>query len=146
MSLFRIALPNVDAREAGLTELAVSSDTPSPKISVKAQPPHTGIIDVNWQSSNLTFPYLTSKMIYSFPHGYNYVPSVLGVFKFDNGSVKITGVGGLSIGSIGQIVFESDAKNVNLLYLSFDFGGPLTPVPPFSLQFRFYVFAERGRE
>jgi hypothetical protein len=83
-------------------------------------------------------------MLYSFPHNYGYIPTVIGTSEFDNGVQQVKGMLPVQIGAMGMVILDSDTTNVNLKYFSFDFGA--TPIPPFTLKIRFYVMAERGHE
>lgn len=144
MSIFKIALPGNDVKDASISQEVLDSQFPSPKVNTLAQPPHAGIIHLNW-SSSVAVPLGTTKLIYSFPHGYDYIPSCFASYSFDNGSVRNSGVLPFQYGAIGVILLDADIRNINLKYFSADLAG-VTVVPPFLMQVRFYVFAERGHE
>lgn len=140
--VFKITLPNNDVRTSDLKDEVLNSLAPSPKINTQASPPHVGIIFLNWASSSLVIPRGTTQVLYSFPHGYNYVPTAIAVFAFDNGVNPQNGTLPFQYGALGIITIDTDALNVNLKYFSIDLGS--TIIPPFTMQVRFYVMAERG--
>lgn len=143
MNIFKIALPGFNFRDSKPNEEAVDSLYPSPKVSTIARPPHVGIIFLNWQTSGIVMNFNTNRILYSFAHGYNYIPTAFSVCQFDNGSVKVNGTLPFAIGAIGGIVVDTDSINVNFRYKSSDLSNA-TPIPPFTMRLRFYVFAERG--
>lgn len=145
MSALKVALPGKDISSSDLQDFVLNSLAASPKINTKALPVHAGIIRVNWQSSNIAVALNTTRVLYSFPHGYNYVPTVFGVHHFDNGSFQTDGVLPFQYGGLGMLLIDADATNINLKYFSTDFSNTF-PVTPFFMQVRFYVFAERGYE
>jgi hypothetical protein len=141
--VFRVALPGGDVNRGKVTEMAVDVRYPSPKIDTKPIPNHAGIIYVNWRST-LALAKGTIRLIDSFPHGYNHVPTVFASYKADNGSNVTRGILPFQYGALGIIVVDADAKNINLKYYSFDAGIPATNIPPFTMQVRYYVMAEHG--
>lgn len=143
MNIFKISLPGFDAKQTKLDEEAVDSIYPSPKVNVLAKPIHAGIFRLTWQSTGLAFASGTTRLLSSFPHNYNYIPSVIGVYRYDNGSRVINGIMPLFIGAQGTVVLDADRNNINLKYFSYDISGS-SAVLPFLLNVRFYVFAERG--
>lgn len=144
MNIFKIVLPGSKVDNSRVAEDIVNSAYPNPKVDTTASPPHAGIIFLNWASTGITMASGTSRLLYSFPHNYNYAPGVFGVCAFDAGSGVKHGPTPFFIGAIGVIVLESDRNNVNLKYFSSDIGGPLTAISPFTMRVRYYVFAERG--
>lgn len=141
---FVIALPGYRARGAGPSEVVLSSDYPNPKISVYASPPHAGVIFLNWHTAGLTVPVNTARVLCSFPHNYNFVPTVFGSYIFDDGSAtKRQAILPLQYGGLGIILLDADEKNINLKFFSFD---GVTTIPEFTMQVRFYVMAEHGYE
>jgi len=143
MNIFKISLPGIDVKRSRPSDEVVDSLYPSPKVSTIASPFHAGIIFLNWQTANLTKAFNSITVLYSFPHGYNHIPIVLGIIHFDNGSVIRSGTMPFDIGAIGLLVIDADSTNVNLKYLSLDISSTF-PIPVFQARIRFYVFAERG--
>lgn len=142
-NVFRIALPTNDVRRGKVTEMVLDSRYPSPKIDTTARPPHAGLIFLNWNSSTITIPFGTSRVLYSFPRNYNLCPTAIGSYSFDNGTRKTRGTLPFQMGAQGIILLEADDDNVNLTYYSTDVPGT-TVINPFVMQIRFYVFAEHG--
>lgn len=142
-NVFRVALPNNDIR-AHLDSMAVDSRYASPKIDTLASPAHVGLISLNWNSSTIALPDTTIKLLYYFPHNYNYTPTVFASYKFDNGANILKGTLPFQNGSLGIILMDADTKNINLKYYSTDAGAPASNIPPFIMQIRFYVMAEQG--
>lgn len=140
----RIVLPGSDIETARIQDIVVDNLYPSPKIDTIASPPHTGIIFLNWTDTT-AIANDTTKLIYSFPHGYvGYIPTVFASYRFDNGSNILKGTLPFQYGALGNIIIDADEENINLKYYSTDFLGP-TPIPVFTMQIRFYVMAEQGR-
>lgn len=142
MRKFTLVLPGADVRNPTLSDIIVSEKYPNPKVLTTANPEHAGDIFVNWQSS-IALPDGAIQLIDLFPHGYDYVPTVIGTYKFDNGFGKIEGTLPFQYGALGIIVLDADATNINLKYYSLDLSGAVT-IPPFTMTVRYYVMAERG--
>lgn len=139
LSFFKISLPGFDVHNSRISEEVVDSLYPNPKIDATANPKHAGIVYVNW-TSTASITANSTRVIYTFPHGYNYVPSVFGTYHFDNGTNRVNGVMPLQIGAIGMLVLDADATNINLKYFAIN----TSVVLAFTAQVRFYVFVERG--
>lgn len=137
----RVTLPNKDLKLGKVIDMALDSRYPSPKIDTLATPPHAGIIFLNWVDTT-TIPDGTTKLLYSFPHGYNKAPTVFGSCKFDNGTTILKGTLPFQLGALGIILIDSDDKNINLKYYSIDIFSLV--IPAFTMQVRFYVMAEHG--
>lgn len=144
MSTFKLVLPDKTVDSDNPLDLVVSSAHPSPKIDTRANPPHIGIIDLNWQTTGLSFANDTIKELYQFEHNLGYVPAVFATYEFDNGTVRRGGTLPLQFGALGMFVLESDRTHVKFRYYSFDLGG--TPINPFTMQTRYYVLAQNGKE
>jgi len=142
MTRFVISQPGFSASRARPWQIVLSSDLPNPKIDTQVNPPHVGILTVNW---NDTTPIAddTTRLMYSFPHNYNHIPSVFAAYYFDNGTTQRRGTLPLQLGAIGMITVDADSKNINFKYYSIDVFGP-TAIPVFLLRLRFYVMAEHG--
>src|SRR3954471_18535511 len=106
MIRFSIAQPGSSASDTRVMNKVVDSLYPSPKVNMKASPPHAGLIDLNW-SSSISLPNQTTKTLYQIPHGYDYLPGAFAGFSFDNGSVKVSGTLPFSIGGIGLIIIDA---------------------------------------
>lgn len=139
--VLRIALPGKDVKHGRVDEMAVDSRYSSPKIDTAAAPPHAGIIYLSWNNT-AAIATGTTKLLYNFPHNYNFVPTVIATYKFDNGANVLRGTLPFQYGTLGVIVMEADETNVNLRYYSTDNG----LIPAFTMQVRFYVMAEHGYE
>jgi len=142
--VFKLAVPGVRVQGARAKDLIVDSDHPNPKISVLASPPHAGNIALSWENTN-SYAEGTVVTLYSFPHGFQYVPTVLGNYNFNNGSVNINGMLPLQIGALGVIYLECDPINVNLCYVSTDINVTPQPTIPFNMMIKYYVFVEPGQ-
>lgn len=143
--VFRLARLNEDVLRGKVDKMILDSRYPVPKIDTQATPPHAGIIFLNWADTT-AIPNDTVKLLTYFPHGYNKMPTVIGNYIFDNGSVRLKGVLPFQNGALGEIIIDSDEKNINLKYYSFDQGIPATAITPFLMQVKFYVTAEHGYE
>lgn len=143
MDIFKIALPGSNVHQANLGEEVLDSRYPSPKISMTASLPHAGIIFLNWATTGIIIPKFTVRLLYSFPHGYNHIPTVFQTYTYDNGTRVLHGMFRASLG-LGIMLMDTDDTNVNLKYISGDLGS--NPIPPFIMKIRFYVMAERGYE
>lgn len=140
-NIFKVALPNNDVARARVQDLVIDNRYPNPKINVKANPPHTGIIFLAWNDTTAVADQ-TTKLIHSFPHGYNSVPTVFASHKFDNGSTIRKGTLPFALGVLGIITIDADIKNVNVKFYSTNVFS--NPMPAFTMQIRFYVMVETG--
>lgn len=140
MSLFRLSLG--DAHEGKASQVIVDRRYPNPKVKLNQTPAHIGILKLDIVSGPT---YSSGDIITwgSFPHGYDYMPTVVGLFidglsGFDDGGILPYS----GIGSLGQIFLDADERNINVKFESFDLFG--TPLPARHLRIRYYVFAEEG--
>lgn len=140
---FKLALPGFDAQSARVWEEVLDNLYPSPKIDTTPVPPHAGIIFLNWADTTAV-PNNTTKLLYSFPHGYNHIPTVFASYSYDNGTIRLRGTLAFQNGALGMITIDADEENINLKYYSFDLAS--TAITPFIMQVRFYVMAEHGYE
>jgi len=140
--VFKVSLPGKSVDTTKITDLVTSNLYPNPKVDTLASPPHVGTIFLNWTDTVGPADF-TTRLIYSFPHNYNTIPTVIASYKYDDGTI-LRGVLGFQLGAIGMIVMDADDKNINLKFYSFNFLG--NPITPFIMQIRFYVFAEHGFE
>lgn len=131
-----------NAAQARLKDIIVSSKYSSPKIYTLGNPPHAGNIFINW-SSSLAKAYGTTTLIDSFPHGFQYVPSVFATFNFQNSSNQLDGMMPFSYGAIGVITIDTDATNVNVKYFSTDLANT-TVIPTFNMVIRYYLMVDPG--
>lgn len=135
-----------DARNARLQDIIVSDEYTNPKIyTVPTVPAHAGNIFLNWASTTKSASLDTTLILDSFPHGFKYIPSVFGTFKFDNGTTQREGTLPFQFGSLAIITLDADATNINLKYYSLDAGIPATTIPQFNMQIRYYVMVEPGK-
>lgn len=139
--VFRLALPNKDVHRGRPEDMAVDSRYHNPKIDTQAVPAHAGLIFLDWRDTAI-IAYDTVRILYSFPHNYGRIPTVIASYKFDNGTVILKGTLPFQLGALGMIVMDADEVNINLKYYSFDFLG--TNLPQFTMQIRYYVMAEQG--
>lgn len=149
MNSLKIALPNTkDVQDDRVEDLAISSQYPSPKIDTKANPPHAGIIFINWVSAGILVSRDTPRILYSFPHSYNYAPLAFASYEFTDGTVRSRGVlpftCTVAVGAHAEVTIESDKTNVYIKHVPLF--TPAAAQQPFNIKIRFYVFAERGRE
>lgn len=143
--VFRVARENEDVLRGRIEKMVLDSRYAVPKIDTKADPPHAGIIFLNWaDTTGVNFD--TIKLLTSFPHGYNKMPTVFGSYTFDNGSSRQKGTLPFQFGALGMIILDADDVNINLKYYSFDPSIPATAIIPFLMQIKFYVMAEHGLE
>lgn len=143
--VFRVAKPNEDVLRAAIGKMIVDSRYAFPKIDTQANPPHAGIIFLNWQST-AGINDGTTKILASFPHNFNKMPTVIANYAFDNGTNRFKGMLPLQNGALGELFMDADDVNVNLKYYSFDQSIPATAIVPFTAQIRFYVMADHGYE
>jgi hypothetical protein len=142
MGMFKISKPGVDVQDASSSETILDNLRSSPKIDTTAIPPHAGVIELEWTTSGIIVPYGETRVLYSIPHGYDHLPTAIGLFtSVTQGAGRLP----FEIGAIGVLILDADSVNVNLKYFSSDLVGT-TVIPPFSLTIRYYIFAERGHE
>lgn len=138
---FRVALPGEDVYRGKITGLALDRRYSNPKIDTTAQPPHAGIVFLNWaDTSAITFG--TVKTVYSFRHGCRRCPAVFASYTFDNGVQRPKGTLPIFMGALGVLTIDADDTSVSLKYFSTDLGA--TPIPAFTAQIRFYVMTDSG--
>lgn len=138
-----MALPDRDVKRGRAVDMVLDARYPSPKIDILPNPPHAGIIFVNWNDTT-GLAAGNIKLLYSFPHGYGYVPTAFASYRFDNGSNILRGTLPFQNASIGEIIIDTDEINVNVKYYSFDQNVVPLAIGPFTMQIRFYVMSEHG--
>lgn len=144
MKQLRVSLPGIDVKQAKLAELVISEQYPNPKIDTLANPPHVGTIFLDWVTLGITQDDGITRVLHSFPHNYNYIPTVFASCKFTNATITRNGTLPFSLGNLGMITIDADIKNINFKYYSFAPGGPASSVPAFKMQIKFYVMSEHG--
>lgn len=144
MSIIKLSLPGIDVKSSRLSDEVIDSRYANPKIDTEATPPHTGIVFLAWNTTGLIYPIGTNRILYSFSHGYSYIPTAFAAYSFDSGATRVKGTLPFQLGALGIITIDTDATNVNIKYHSVDVTA--TAVPAFTMQIRFYVMAERGKE
>ena len=141
MSTFKLSLTSIKSTRP--SDYSVNRLYPNPKIAINQTPSHIGVLEVNVIGG----PSYNDGDIatwYSFPHPYNYAPTVVGIFMDgladfeDGGTLPYAG-----FGALGQIFMDADEDNVNLKFESFDIVGG-TPLGERHLRIRYYVFAEEA--
>lgn len=142
--VFRLVLPGGDAKRPRPKLIIVDRDMDVPKIDTSADPEHAGIIFLNWESTGITMPINTFRILDKFPHDLNQIPTVVASYKFENGSVSLKGTLPFQYGALGVITMDTDDENINLKYESFDANIPGTAIPPFLLQLHYYVMSNAG--
>lgn len=143
MSVFRLALPGFDVHRGRPEQMVADNRLDSPKIDTMANPAHAGIIFLNW-TRTAGVPLDTFLMVYSFPHNYNQMPTVIAGYKFDNGSVVLNGVLPFQLGGQGILTMDADDTNINVKFYSTDGSIPVSDIQAFIMQLRYYVMAEPG--
>lgn len=140
MSQFKLSLTDIDSTKP--SDYSVNRLYPNPKIALDRTPAHIGILNIDVVSG----PSYANGSIttwYSFKHGYDYRPTVVGVFVAgtegfsDGGILPYSGFGGL-----GQMFMDADEKNVYVKWESFD--ASATPLGTQHLRIRYYIFAEEA--
>lgn len=142
MDVFKIVLPGSNVHQSRLEDKVIDSLYSNPKINVVARPSHASVISLNWNNPT-PVAYNITKILYSFSHNYDYVPTVFASYSFDDGSNLRNAILPFQYGGLGMIVMDADIKNVNLKYLSLDLSSAAA-IPTFIMKIRFYVMAERG--
>lgn len=145
MNNFKITLPGNSVHNSSLKEEVLDGLYANPKIDTRPTPPHAAIINLTWNDTT-SFLWPTIKTAYSFPHGYNYIPSVIGVFSYS--SVLIPSEKGVLPFQPGDqdytIIIDADLTNINIKLFNADNIPPANNINPFTMKIRYYVFAERG--
>lgn len=134
----KISLPGYDVLDATPEQCAVHSSYPPLKAKAEQDPPHfaTLIVDFTAQVSQNV-----NHVVYSIPHGYNYVCSCLASISFraQDGTVR-EGVGLVNIGATLSI--ECYTTEANFRVRVYDNNGWTGPNA--RLEVSYYVFAEDG--
>lgn len=141
MSRFRLAQPGFSIYSSKPEQMVLDNLLDSPKVDTAPDPPHAGVIHLNWQDTT-PVPNDTTKDLWSFPHHFKQTPIVVASYQFDNGFVTPKGTLPFQNGALGMILMDADDQNVHLKYYSFDLFSSL--VGPFTMQIRFNVMAEPG--
>lgn len=144
--VFRLAQPGFDVLRGKIGRMILDNNYAVPKIDTQANPPHAGIIFLNWADKPSGLADGTIQILDSFPHYYNKMPTVMGNYKFDNGGTILGGMLPFQLGALGIIVLDADDVNINLKYYSIDTAFPSIDIPAFLMQIRFYVMADHGYE
>lgn len=140
--VIKVALPGFNTN-TGVGNLVTDSVHPNPKIYTFASPPHAGTIFLAWSTVGLTQANGTTKLIYSFAHHLDYVPTVFASHDFTNGVIERRGTLPFQYGALGMITIDADATNINVKYFSLDLADT-TPIPVFNMTIRYYVMVEPG--
>lgn len=141
MSELKLSL--TDIRSTRPSDYILNRKYPNPKVALGRTPPHIGILKVDVISQPI---YSSGNIVtwYSFPHSYDYIPTVIGLFfgsqgDFTNGGVLPYG----SWGALGEMFMDADERNVNVKFQSFDLSATALGERHFFI--RYYVFAEEAR-
>lgn len=142
MRKFRVALPGFNADRARSNELSVSDELPNPKIKLGEDPSHTAILFLDIASGPV---YANGSITtwYSFKHGYDYIPTVMGVYVGSSSSSDIGGLLPFPVGALGEIFIDADETNINLRFASYDVTSAI-PLPEILMRIRYFVMAEFG--
>ncbi len=142
MSTFKLSQTDIDSTNPN--DSIVDRKYPNPKVALNQTPSHIGVLKVDVISGSV---YTQGNIItwYSFPHPYDYIPTVIGLFYSAQGDFTNGGIlPYTNFGALGEVFLDADEHNVNVKFQSFDiFGG--TPLPERHFFIRYYVFAEEAR-
>lgn len=143
-NVFILAKPGYSAQDARIDEAVVHSDYSYPKADITRRPEHIGIVDINWATSGIVVPFLEIRTLFSKPHGYTGIPTVVAAYQIERLTERSAGMMGIQMGALGFLGVDADEKNVNVKYISFDVTSA-TAITPFRIFIRYYIFAERGK-
>lgn len=141
MKRVAVSLPDNSVEDVGLDKKTLDSLYPNPKIDTRVIPPHAGVININWISTGVLVADGTDKVLYSFPHGYDYIPTVLACFSLQDASGTLSGILPFAT-AFSVVLIDADATFIRIRLYALQTGG--LPLEPFNIQVRFYVMAERG--
>lgn len=155
MNVFKIALPGKDINRASLQEEVLDSTYPSPKINSFANPPHAGIVKIHNTMNSSPLPaFGVTNTLYSFPHGYDYVPTVFGNYIIYN--KPDTNPNDSFAGQLPEVFVNASSELLILLTIEADLnnisinmlGLKVAPstIAPYIFYIRYYVMAERGSD
>lgn len=137
-----LRLSQTDIRSTKPSDYILNRKYPNPKVALGQTPAHIGILKVDVVSQPV-YGFGDIVTWYSFPHPYDYIPAVIGLFfgsqgDFTNGGILPYG----TWGALGEVFMDADERNVNVKFQSFDVSA--IPLGERHFFIRYYVFAEEG--
>lgn len=134
----KVSLPGIDVKLAKPEQCSIHSEYPPFKSKVDQTDPHFALLKVDFTGS-VTQDSVTN--LYSFPHGYNYIPLSLPSMVFiSNDGDLFAGTGTIRPTGTLEIYAKCTATHfIVTIYDNFNWTGPNA-----SLEVSYYVFAEDG--
>lgn len=136
----KITLPGYDIATATPEQCAVHSSYVSPKVKKTVSPVHRGVVQITFTTTSIPVGKTT---LYSFAHGYSYVPSVVASFKASGGPFgTLYGTMPWIAGDFDTVNISADSTNVYIIWHKYASAGNVNGLV---LTVSYYVFAESGR-
>lgn len=135
--VLKISLPGIDVKTARPDQCVVHSDYPNPKINKHANPAHRGLISVILNNTYQT----GETVLFSFPHGYSYVPMVWATIAEVNTSNP--NIFGFQPYVSGQTSVEVRCNATNFLIVYVNNTG-VSQQPLIQLNVSYAIFADNG--
>lgn len=133
----KVSLPGYDVRTATPEQCAIHSSYPPLKAKVNEASPHIATLVVDFTG---TVTQGVTHTLYSFNHGYGYIPFSLSSIVFNDGAQDVIGLGFAGIGA--TLAIDAFCTSTEFKITIFDdFNWTSNSA---SLQVSYYVFAEDG--
>ena len=135
---FKISLPGFDVKTATPEQCAVHSSFTNFKAKAGQDDPHWATLDVDFTA---TVTQNVTHTVYSFTHGYTYIPAALAMIDFTtNASAKVYGIGYAAVGANLLIeAYTTSTQFIVTVYDNANFTGANA-----RLLVSYYIFADPG--
>lgn len=140
----KVSLPGFDVTTAAPEDCAIHSGYQSPKIDIKADPPHYGILDIDFTSTMATD---TDVLLWSQNHGRSYRPMVIGTADLDHkggdaGDGQIDGI--LTLSPTATLIVWIDATDTKARLFARHSSGFTWIGSGSNLKVSFFIFVEQS--
>lgn len=133
----KVALPGYDATKATPEQCSLHSSYPALKSKTDQENPHHATLKVDFTSG---ISQGSTHTIYSFEHGYDYVPLNFASIVLDVGSTIIYGINRAAVGSTLDVSVGCTATHFEVkVFDNFNWIDSNT-----TLEISYYIFAEDG--
>lgn len=133
----KVSLPGYDVGSATPEKCSIHSGYPSLKAKTGQTSPHFATLSVDFSA---TVTQNVTHTVYSFNHGYGYVPFSLASIVFNTGTQYIVGIGFAGVGATLAInAYCTSSQFIVTIYDDFNWTSSNA-----TLEVSYYVFAENG--
>lgn len=133
----KVSLPGYDVNTATPEQCSIHSDYPPLKAKLGQDDPHVATLEVDFTA---TVTQNVTHTVYSFNHGYGYVPLNFSSIVFNDGTQDVVGIGFAGVGANLAInAYCTSSQFIVTVYDNFNWTSNNA-----SLRVSYYVFAENG--